>query len=129
MSGLPEEWLRLAFEDFKVAGLLFKESIWSHVCFHAQQAAEKGLKALIETKEEVPKIHDLLELTSEAEKHGFDLKKFQTYFEYLNQFYTSTRYPFLTAVLPHGVPGRKEAKQALEGLEDFLEFVQENIKS
>ena len=49
MSGLPKEWLRLALEDSKTAQVLFKESIWSHACFHAQQAVEKGLKALIES--------------------------------------------------------------------------------
>lgn len=78
MSGLPKEWFRLASEDFKTAQILFKESIWSHVCFHAQQAVEKGLKSLIESRKEVPKIHDLLELTTEAEKCGFDVKNSTT---------------------------------------------------
>lgn len=112
MNGLPEEWLRIASEDLKVAKLLFEEEIWSHVCFNAQQAAEKGLKALIELKKAVPKTHDLKELSREAEKCGFDLEEFRAQFDFLNQFYTSTRYPFLTAVLPHGIPGRKQAQQA-----------------
>jgi len=86
MNALPKEWLRLASEDYRTAQILFKESVWNHVCFHAQQAAEKGLKALIETKGDVPKVHDLL-------------------------------------MLANGVPGRKEAEQALDGLNDFLEFV------
>lgn len=94
MTGLPKEWFRLALEDSKTAQVLFKESIWNHVCFHAQQAVEKGLKALIESQKEVPKIHDLFELASEAEKCSFGLKEFHDYFGYLNQFYTSTRYPF-----------------------------------
>lgn len=127
MSELDKEWLRLALEDSKTAQVLFKESIWSHACFHAQQAVEKGLKALIESRKEVPKIHDLLELAIQAEKCGFDLKNSHDYFGYLNQFYTSTRYPFLTAVLPHGIPGRKEAEQALRELDDFLAFVKKNI--
>lgn len=127
MSELPKEWLRLALEDSKTAQVLFKESIWSHACFHAQQAVEKGLKALIESRKEVPKIHDLLELATEAERYGFDLKNFHDYFGYLNQFYTSTRYPFLTAVLPHGIPGRKEAENTLRELDDFLDFVKKNI--
>jgi len=80
MSELPKEWLRLALEDSKTAHVLFKESIWSHACFHAQQAVEKGLKALIESRKEVPKIHDLPELATEAGKCGFDLKDFHDYF-------------------------------------------------
>ena len=127
MNDLPKEWLRLALEDSKTAQVLFKESIWSHSCFHAQQAVEKGLKALLESRKEVPKIHDLLELASQTKKCGFNLEEFHEYFSYINQFYTSTRYPFLTAVLPHGIPGRKEAQQALNELDDFLEFVKKNI--
>lgn len=127
MNELPNEWLRLASEDLKTAELLFREEIWSHVCFHTQQAAEKGLKALIESRKEVPKIHDLIELSREAEGCGFNPGPFREHFDYLNQFYTSTRYPFLTAVLPHGIPGRKEAQKALDGLEDFLKFVDSEI--
>ena len=74
MKSLPEEWLRLAHEDFLSAKILYKEAVWNHVCFHAQQAAEKSLKALLETKKRVKKIHDLLELAGEAKKAGFDLE-------------------------------------------------------
>ena len=123
MNALPDEWLRFAQEDHKTAQALFKEEIWSHVCFHAQQAVEKGLKALIECRKEVPKIHDLLELANESQKCGFDIGQFRPYFNYLNQFYTSTRYPFLTAVLPDGIPGSKEAEEALSQVVPFLNFV------
>ena len=128
MNALPNEWLRLAREDHKTAEALFKEEIWSHVCFHAQQAVEKGLKALIESRKEVPKIHDLLELANEAGQCGFDVVQFRSYLSYLNQFYTSTRYPFLTAVLPHGIPGPKEAQEALSKVADILDFVEAKIK-
>ena len=127
MTGLPKEWLRLAQEDLEVAELLFAENKWAHVCFHAQQASEKGLKALIENKKPVPKLHDLVKLAREAVQCGYDVARFQPKFDFLNQFYTSTRYPFLTTVMPQGIPGKKEAKQALEGLGDFLEFVVDSI--
>ncbi len=127
MNGLPKEWLRLAQEDLDVARLLFEEKRWSHVCFHAQQAAEKGLKALIENKKLVPKLHDLVKLAQEVIQCGYKVEQFQPQFYFLNQFYTSTRYPFLTTVMPQGIPGKKEAKQALEGLGDFLEFVADSI--
>ncbi len=127
MNALPKEWLRLALEDSKTAQVLFEEEIWNHVCFHAQQAVEKGLKAMIESKKEVPRIHDLLELGSVAKKSGFAVEGFQEYFGYLNQFYTSTRYPFLMAMLPHGSPGRREAEQALQRLEEFIGFVKSSL--
>ncbi len=129
MNALPKEWFRLALEDFKTAQVLFEEGIWNHVCFHAQQAVEKGLKAMIESKKEVPRIHDLLELASVARKSGFTVENFQEYFNYLNQFYTSTRYPFLMAMLPHGSPGRREAEQALQRLEEFLKFVKSSLQT
>lgn len=129
MNALPKEWLRLAREDLEVAEILFNEKRWAHVCFHAQQAAEKGLKALIENKKQVPKLHDLIKLAQEADWCGYDVKSFDSYFNFLNQFYTSTRYPFLTTVLPHGVPGKKEAEQALRELKDFLQFVENNTQT
>ena len=128
MKPLPEEWLRLADEDLQSARVLYKEEIWSHVCFHAQQAIEKALKSLIETKGRVEKIHDLLELAAEATNLGFHLESYRSQFEYLNQFYTSARYPFLIATLPGGSPGQKEADRALQGLEEFLRFVSLQIK-
>ncbi len=127
MKPLPKEWLRLAEEDLLSATSLYKDGIWNHVCFHAQQASEKGLKALLETKGTVKKIHDLLELSQEARKLGYNLDTFLLQFEYLNQFYTSTRYPFLIAMLPGGTPGRKEADRALTGLSEFLQFVSKQI--
>ena len=37
-------WLRLAQDDLASAKALIEEKIYSQVCFHSQQAAEKMLK-------------------------------------------------------------------------------------
>ncbi len=62
---LVQQWLSRAEEDLDVATRLIAESTpyLSTVAFHAQQAAEKFLKAfLVRHGVEFPKTHDLEEL-------------------------------------------------------------------
>lgn len=65
MSGLERirearRWLEFAKEDLDVANELLGRSRLRHVCFYAQQSAEKALKAaLVLDGTEVPHIHDL----------------------------------------------------------------------
>ena len=48
-AGEPALWLRLADEDLAMAQLALDQGIYRQTCFHAQQAAEKALKALLLT--------------------------------------------------------------------------------
>lgn len=55
-------WLRFAEEDLRTAKLLLDDEgcITRHVCWLAQQAAEKAIKAvLINRKVDFPRTHDL----------------------------------------------------------------------
>jgi HEPN domain-containing protein len=55
-------WIAYAEEDYGAAKTLFarKKPLLSAVCFHAQQCAEKYLKALLIWKDfDCPKTHDL----------------------------------------------------------------------
>lgn len=45
-EGSPDDWLEHAASDLKVARLAHEEILSEHVCFHAQQAAEKAIKAV-----------------------------------------------------------------------------------
>ena len=63
--GFVKEWLRKAEEDIGVAEHLAAENVgyYAAIGFHAQQAAEKYLKAfLVDRQLEFPKTHDLAEL-------------------------------------------------------------------
>ncbi|HPO16561.1 MAG TPA: HEPN domain-containing protein [Candidatus Hydrogenedentes bacterium] len=66
---LVKEWLHKAEEDFKTAGFLLKcdDCLTNVIAYHAQQAAEKFLKAFLTANQIMfPKTHDLqrlLELT------------------------------------------------------------------
>jgi len=49
MKAVAKEWLIAAYDDLKVIGHLSGDDGLTHmVAFHAQQAVEKGLKAIME---------------------------------------------------------------------------------
>jgi len=100
MKEQVKQWLLFAEEDLRVARVILKESIYNQVCFHTQQAAEKSLKALIEEKEKVPKEHRLAKLFRICKELGYEIIEFQEKLEFLDKFYTSTRYPFIIGMLP-----------------------------
>jgi HEPN domain-containing protein len=46
--GSPEEWLRYAQSDLKLASITLPSGVLLEaLCFHAQQAAEKAIKAVL----------------------------------------------------------------------------------
>jgi len=59
--GSPEEWLRYARSDLALArGPATRDVMLESLCFHAQQAAEKSLKAvLVKTGVSFPKVHSI----------------------------------------------------------------------
>ncbi len=104
-------WIIRASEDIDAAeALLEAGGPWNPICFHAQQAAEKYLKAFLAFhNKNIGKIHQLDSLASDCE--AID-KEFITLREdaiHLTHFYISTRYP---ADIP--TYGKTDAKHALE---------------
>ena len=63
--GSPREWLRYAEADLNLARMPLPEgTMHEQLCFHAQQAAEKALKAvLVSLGSDFPYTHDLRILT------------------------------------------------------------------
>lgn len=59
--GSPQDWLRNAQSDLTLARLRrTRGMLYEHLCFHAQQAAEKALKAvLLAHTVTFPRTHDL----------------------------------------------------------------------
>ncbi|SRR6266508_2252122 len=67
---------------------------WDTVCFHAQQAAEKFLKAyLAHHGVEIKRTHDLVALLSVAVEFDKDLGELEQVCRRLTQFAISARYP------------------------------------
>ena len=114
------EWLAFAEEDLRMARLALGEGIENQVCFHAQQCAEKCLKALL-TREGalIPRTHrivDLWQLLPDAIRAQFaDL---QDALQELDDYYAPTRYPdALPGPRAESLPDRAQAERALETAE------------
>ena len=67
----PLEWIRVAKEDLGAAQLGTELLSPEILCFHAQQAAEKALKAmLVDRTIDFPYTHDIGELLATLEQAG-----------------------------------------------------------
>ena len=90
------------------SGLHRKEPIFFATCFHAQQCAEKYLKALLIFKSKrFPKTHDLLELTRLCELAGIVIPVEENALDRLTEYAVLKRYPSESPTLD-------EAREALE---------------
>lgn len=98
-GGVPRSftgWLAAADRDMRIARYLssdlgeFKDGI----CFHAQQAAEKFMKALIISRHTRPaRTHDLVNLLSALRDLGIDLSDLEEDARFLTPFAVDLRYP------------------------------------
>jgi len=70
--GSPAEWLQRARSSYALAcAAKPEETCWEDLCFQAQQAAEKAIKAVMLQKDiRFPYVHDLGQLLAELEHRG-----------------------------------------------------------
>ena len=105
-----KSWIENAEEDFSAAKALLrlKKPLLSGACFHAQQSAEKYLKALLILNDiDIPKTHDLPTLNTMCIDAGiltgFDPQQLID----LTEYAVRKRYP-------GNQPTREEAQEAIE---------------
>jgi HEPN domain-containing protein len=94
--GSPQDWLRHAESDLALANLALEreEILVEQVCFHAQQAAEKALKAvLIARQQRFPPLHDLEPLLEMARQAHIALPSWSDDLLDLTPYAVETRYP------------------------------------
>jgi HEPN domain-containing protein len=106
----PLAWAVRAEEDFALArsALRRKQPLASGACFHAQQCAEKYLKALLISKSaDFPKTHDLLMLNHLCSTNGILLEIDPRHLNTLADYAVRTRYP-------GNDPTIEDAKEAIE---------------
>ena len=106
----PRAWAERAEEDFTLAKSAFqrKKPLVAGTCFHAQQCAEKYLKALLVSKNaDFPKTHDLLMLNDLCSSAGVFLEIDVRLLNSLTDYAVRTRYP-------GDSPSAADAKEALE---------------
>ncbi|NOX62001.1 MAG: HEPN domain-containing protein [Chloroflexi bacterium] len=122
-----ERWLRFAADDLRMAQLAFQEEIYTQSCFHAQQCAEKSIKALlINQGQSPPRSHRLVYLINLLSSDL--LADMQKDVGLLDLFYIPTRYPdALPGTLPEGEPGPDISQSAIGIAEDIYGRVRSTI--
>lgn len=100
MKPITKEWIDKAEQDYQVVTFL-KESglpVYDAICFHAQQSAEKFLKAwLIEQGSDAPRTHDLEILAKRALPTLPGLSLLLDDLRFLTSFAVEVRYPGFAA--------------------------------
>lgn len=92
----PRAWAEKAEEDFLLAqsALRRKKPIITGACFHAQQGAEKYMKALLVSKTaDFPMTHDLLLLNNLCSNAGIFIEVDPKLLNTLSDYAVRTRYP------------------------------------
>ena len=96
-TGNPKPWVRKAEQDYAAALTLSrkrKKPLPDVVCFHAQQCAEKYLKAfLVSRRIYFPKTHDLLALLKLSTSHEPTLALLGPFLSDLRPYAVDIRYP------------------------------------
>ncbi|RKY97889.1 MAG: hypothetical protein DRQ10_08045 [Candidatus Hydrothermota bacterium] len=121
----PERWLSYAKEDLFAAEKLIEFGSYRASCFHAHQAVEKALKALIVRElKQVPKTHDLPYLWGIVVKEKLsDLTIEPKMLSFLNLIYASSRYPDDFGLMPHGEPTKEDAERAVAYAKEIFDKI------
>ena len=122
--GSPQAWLVRAKSNLAVAmGEKTEEIFWEDLCFNAQQAAEKAIKAVFQHKGILFRyVHDLEELITALEKNGVTIPATVKDAEALTQYALETRYPGESESVDE-----EEYQRALELAEAVVRWAEERL--
>lgn len=118
----PREWLNRARSSLVKAriGLGTPEIYLEDLCFDAQQAAEKAVKAvLIHLGVRFPYIHDLVKLLGLVERSGQSVPASIRQAAGLSDYAVESRYPGLSEAVT-----RREYEEAIAIAEDVIRWAQ-----
>ena len=124
-SGDPREWLRHARSnlsrcrsDRRLPDVLFED-----LCFDAQQAAEKGIKAVLVLRgRRFPKTHDLTELLDLVAATGLDVPLEVQKAKRLTPYAVAGRYPGVSEDA-----GEEDYREALETAERVFAWAEKLV--
>jgi HEPN domain-containing protein len=124
---LARQWLAKAQNDLLNADNNLKSKVipYDTVCFHAQQAAEKLLKAYLVTRGVPPPFtHDLLLLLERILPHCADAETLRDELVLLMPYAVAARYPdgFF-------MPTPEDAGEARRAAQDVLEWLQFHLET
>ncbi len=119
----PREWINRARSNLAMAKSRIPDVYPEDLCFHAQQAAEKAIKAvMIKRGIDFPYVHDLARLLSMLKEEDETIPDFVGQARKLSRFATVTRYPMDQAVT------EQNYLDALATAESVLRWAEERIK-
>jgi len=119
------EWISRARSDLALARAKGEGIYLEDLCFHAQQAAEKAIKALlIRHRIEFPYVHDLAALLILLEKATGELPDSIRRAARLTRFAVQTRYPGTSPPVQDEV-----YREALKLAEDVVRWAENQLKS
>ena len=121
-----ERWLRYAREDLVTVQAMLAAARWAPASFHAQQAAEKALKALYIDRagRESPRTHDLVRLGQDVQLP----KEWEGEVEALSRAYLVSRYPDESAS-DDSPFGRDRSNEYLEMAERIVAWVEKKLST
>ena len=127
MPRRTKDWLRQAERDLEHSKADLKGQFYEWVCFSAQQAAEKALKALYQHLHQLAwghSVRDLLDNLSDR----FDTGDLMEGAKILDKYYIPARYPngFDTGA-PVDYFTEKEAKEAIAYADKIIRFCKDII--
>lgn len=114
----PRQWVEIAEGDYRMAvsALRYKKPNIIAACFHAQQCAEKFLKAmLVAKKKPFPKTHDLIALSDLCEQAGILMGMDKKRLNDLSDHAVRVRYPGTE-------PSVEETREALQTAQVVRKF-------
>ena len=122
MHEVPCEWIRKAHRDLRASKILLEEGLHDEAAFHAQQAAEKALKALITALGvKPPKTHSIERLLSILEDKLDVSWAYEEDLPALTYYAVEARYP--------GPPVHaEEAEETLRLARKTVQWAQEHLR-
>ncbi len=119
----PREWMNRARSNLALAKNRTPDVYLEDLCFEAQQAAEKAIKALMIARSlEFPYVHDLVRLLSLVDGAGWTVPERVWRVKELTRYAVTTRYPDIG----HPVSAQ-EYTDAVEIAEDVVRWAEENL--
>jgi HEPN domain-containing protein len=123
MNKLTVEWVKKAEDDLAAAQKLAagRAKFHDQVCFHAQQSADKYLKALLQELGIVfPRTHDILLLVDLLIPHDKSLRRLRRGAKTLTRYAVDYRYPGLTT-------NARQARRALARATVFQDEIRKRL--
>lgn len=124
MKPLTREWVDKAEGDFLVAQKIYrarKNPVYDAVCFHAQQCAEKYMKAFLqENAQPIPRTHALMDLLKLCQDINSGLAILASDLQELSYYAVNIRYPGESA-------DKEDAKRAFSAVKVVRELFRQKI--